>query len=104
MQLPPAIEARLRGGAGKSAELLERVATASDLGAPPVRSRYAAPARDRVGDELYGGWEPRGIAGAAADGLEGSVGLLLVFAIAVAAAAAALLLKRRQGAAANVDA
>lgn len=104
VRLPPAIEARVRGGAGKSAELLERVATSSDLGAPPVRSRHAAPASDAVSDELHRGWAPRGIAGAAVDALDGGVGLLVVFAIAIAAAATALLLRRRRSHAPNVDA
>ncbi len=99
--LPPAIETRVRG-AGKSAGLLERVATSSDLGAPPVRSHDATAARDAAGDELHGGWAPRGSAGAVVDGLAGSVGLLGVFA--VAAAAGALLLRRRRGDAGNVDA
>jgi hypothetical protein len=100
--LPPAIEARVRGDAGKSAGLLERVATSSDLGAPPVRSTNAATARGAAGDELHGGWAPRGAAGAVVDGPAGSVGLLGVFL--VAAAGGALLLRRRRGDAGNVDA
>lgn len=92
--LPPAIEARVRGDAGKSAAVLERVATSSDLGAPLVRSHRTAAARDVAAAEPPGGWAPRGAVGAVVDELAGGVGLLGVFA--VAAAAGALLLRRRR--------
>jgi hypothetical protein len=91
--LPPAIETRVRGDAGRSAALLEHVATSSDLGAPVVRSHTAA-AASAAAAEPRGGWAPRGAAAAVVDELAGSVGLLGVFA--VAAAAVALLLRRRR--------
>jgi hypothetical protein len=94
--LPRSIDVRVRRRAGKSAGLLERVATSTDLGAPLARSPHAAPAREAIGDGIGGGWAPRGLVAAVVDTLDGSLGLPLVFGIAVAAIGTALLLKQRR--------
>jgi hypothetical protein len=96
--LPPAIEIRIRRNGGKHAGLLEKVATSSDLGAPPVRA--VARNAHSHSDRLHEGSFPHGLGGAVLDAAgegPGGARMLVLLGLAVVAAAAAIVLRLRGG-------